>query len=105
MPELKKKRLYNRLLCFIINNNILLQKSQMTQAIVNLDEYEDRVINIVKGKYGLKNKSEAINFIIEKFEQQFLEPELKPEYIEKVSKIEKQKAIRIGSIEDFKKRY
>lgn len=53
----------------------------MVKAIVNLGEYEDRVLTIVKGKFGLKNKSEAINFIIGKFEESFLEPELKPEHI------------------------
>ncbi len=61
----------------------------MAQAIVKLGEYEDRVLTIIKGKYGLKNKSDAINFIIDKFEEQFLELELRPEYIEKLKRIEK----------------
>ena len=30
----------------------------MVQAIITLNEKEDRVLNIVKGKFGLKNKSE-----------------------------------------------
>ena len=62
----------------------------MVQAIVKLGEYEDRVLTIIKGKFGLKNKSDAINFVIDKFEEQFLEPELRPEYIRKLKKIEKQ---------------
>ena len=62
----------------------------MVQAIVKLGEYEDRVLTIIKGKYGLKNKSDAINFIIDKFEQDNLEHELRPEYIRKLKKIEKQ---------------
>ena len=37
----------------------------MVQAIIHLGEQEDRVLNIIKGKYGLKNKSEAINLVIE----------------------------------------
>ena len=61
----------------------------MVQAIISLDEHKDRVLNIIKGKYGLKNKSEAVNLVIEKFEEEFLEPELRPEYIEKIGKIEK----------------
>ena len=36
----------------------------MVQAIVNLGENEDRVLSIVKGKFGLKNKSEAVNLVI-----------------------------------------
>lgn len=59
----------------------------MPQAIVKLGEHEDRVLTILRGKYGLKNKNEAINFVINKFEQDFLEPELRPEYKVKLSKI------------------
>ncbi|MBI3051739.1 DUF2683 family protein [Candidatus Woesearchaeota archaeon] len=36
----------------------------MVQMQVNLGEHEDRVLTIVKGKYGLKNKAEAVNFVI-----------------------------------------
>lgn len=61
----------------------------MVQAIITLGNNEDRIISIVKGKYGLKNKSDAVNFIVDKFEQELLEPELRPEYIEKIQTIEK----------------
>ena len=40
----------------------------MVQAIVNVGNREDRVLTIVKGKYGLKNKSDAVNFVINNFE-------------------------------------
>ena len=30
----------------------------MVQAIIRIGDHEDRVLTIVKGKYGLKNKSE-----------------------------------------------
>lgn len=61
----------------------------MVQAIVNLGEREDRILTILKGKFGLKNKSDAVNFVIDKYGQELLEPELRPEYIEKINKIEK----------------
>ena len=76
----------------------------MVQAIVNLGEHEDRVLNIIKGKFGLKNKSEAVNFVIDWYEEKLLEPELRPEYIEKASKIMKQKKIHVGTVENLKKR-
>ncbi len=44
----------------------------MPKAIINLDESSDRILQIVKGKYGVKNKSDAINLVIEKFEEQIL---------------------------------
>ena len=75
----------------------------MVQAIVNLGEHEDRVLTIIKGKFGLKNKSQAINLIIGKFEEQILEPQLRPEYKEKLLKIDKGKFKRFSSIKDLRK--
>lgn len=74
----------------------------MVQAVINLEEKEDRVLNIVKGKFGLKNKSEAINLIINKYEQGFLEPELRPEFIEEMKKIEKEKGIPFKNIKELR---
>ena len=76
----------------------------MVQAIINLGDREDRILNIVKGKYGLKNKSDAVNLVIEKFEEEFLEPELRPEYVEKIKNIEKKgKFLKFNNIEEFRK--
>ena len=75
----------------------------MVQAVINLNEREDRVLNIVKGKFGLKNKSEAINLIINEYEQEFLEPELKPEFVEKLKRLEKQKGIPFKNIAELRK--
>jgi len=63
----------------------------MVQAVITIQEEQDRVLNIIKGKYGLKNKSEAVNLIIEKYGQAILEPELRPEYREKLHRIDKGK--------------
>lgn len=76
----------------------------MPQAIINLEEHEDRVLTIVKGKYGLKNKSEAVNFVIGKYEEELLEPHLRPEYVEKLTKIKKQKGIRFKSVDELRRR-
>ncbi len=77
----------------------------MVQAVITLNEHEDRVLNIVKGKYGLKNKSEAVTIIIDKFEEEFLEPELRPEYIEKLKRIEKEGyGETFSSIEELKRK-
>jgi hypothetical protein len=62
----------------------------MVQAVVNLSEFADRVLTIIKGKYGLKNKSEAVNFVVEAYEQELLEPELKPAFVKKMRRIEKE---------------
>ena len=76
----------------------------MVQAIVNINENEDRVLNVVKGKFGLKNKSQAINLVIGKYEEEFLEPELRPEYVKKLNKIEKEGYSKTSSsIKELKK--
>jgi len=74
----------------------------MVKAIVDLSEYEDRIVNVVKGKFGLRNKSEALRLIIDEYEQEFLEPELRPEFIEKMRGREKEPTV---SIKDFRKHF
>ncbi|MBI2129944.1 DUF2683 family protein [Candidatus Woesearchaeota archaeon] len=74
----------------------------MVQAIINLGEYEDRILTIVKGKFGFKNKSDAVNFVIDKFEEN-IEPELRPEYIKKLKRIEKEKGIPFKNIAELRK--
>ena len=67
----------------------------MVQAIINIEEHENRVINIIKGKFGLRNKSDAIEYIIKEYEREHLEPELRPEYIEKMKKVQKEPTIKV----------
>ena len=73
----------------------------MPTAIVKLNERANHVINIVKAKYNLNDKSEAINRMAEEYEEELLEPELRPEFIEKLRRIEKQKTIKLKSIEEL----
>lgn len=74
----------------------------MVKAIVDLDEHANRIINIVKAKYGLRDKSEAINTITMQYEEEILEPELKPEFIERLKKKEKQPTKKV---KNFKKEF
>jgi len=77
----------------------------MVQAIINIGERANRILNIVKAKFDLKDKSEAIEIMAEQYEESILEPGLRPEYIEKAKKIMKQKAIRVGTVSDLRKRH
>ena len=74
----------------------------MTQALIKLNENINRVLNIIKAKYDLKDKSETIEFIVKKYIEYENEPELRQEFIEKINKIKKEKSIRV---DDFVKRY
>jgi len=75
----------------------------MVQAVINIRDRANRILNIVKAKYGLKDKSQAIELVIAKYEAAFLEPELRPEYIEKAKKIMKEKPVRVGTPQNLRK--
>ena len=74
----------------------------MVNALVQLDGDTNKVLNIVKARYGLKNKGEAIQFVVNEFVEYENEPGLRPEFIEKMAAIGRQKSIRV---DDFAKRY
>jgi len=76
----------------------------MVQAVINIQEETNRVLNIVKAKFGLKDKSQAIELVVAEYEENFLEPELRPEYIEKIQDLEKHgKFKRYKSLDSLKK--
>lgn len=73
--------------------------------MVHISERANRILNIIKAKYGLRDKSEAINVMAKEYEEEVLEPELRPEWIKKMKKRQKEKVIEIGTVADFRKRY
>ncbi len=75
----------------------------MVQALVELDENTNRVLNIVKAKYDLKDKGEAIQIVVEKYIEEENEPELRPEYLEKLKKIRKGRYVSFSSIDQLRK--
>ena len=75
----------------------------MVQNIIDVSEREDRVLNIVKAQHGLKNKSQAVEFVLKIYSESFLEPELRPEYVKKIRKIEKGKHYGFKDINDLRK--
>ncbi|MBR9693447.1 DUF2683 family protein [Candidatus Woesearchaeota archaeon] len=75
----------------------------MVQAMIKIGEQTNRVLNIVKAKYGLKDKSRAIELVVSGYESEFLEPELRPEYVEKIKKIKKGKFHRYDSVDALRK--
>jgi len=75
----------------------------MVQSIIDLGVSEDRVLNIVKAQHGLKNKSQAVAMILNIYQDSFLEPELRPEYIKKLEKINKEKHHGFKDIDDLRK--
>ncbi len=75
----------------------------MVKNVVNLGERENRVINIVKAKYGLKDKSQALSVIIKQYEEWELEPQLRPEFVKEIE--ETAKSGKFVKVKDFAEEY
>ncbi len=67
----------------------------MVKALVNLDEYENRILNIVKARYGFRTKTEAMKWIIRGYGDDLLEPELRPGFIERMEEREKEPVVEV----------
>ena len=74
----------------------------MVKAIIEIPENENRILTILKGKYGFRNKEQVIISLIKEAEQN-LEPELRPEYVKKLMRIDKQKGIPFKDIAELRK--
>ncbi|MGB9929963.1 MAG: DUF2683 family protein [Methanosarcina sp.] len=75
----------------------------MVQAKINISEHSNQLLNIIKAKYNLKDKSAAIDLVLSQYEEKILEPAFSPAYIDKLEKIKKGKHIFVGSIDNFDK--
>lgn len=64
-------------------------ENQKISARVELGDYANRVLGIIKIKYGLKDKSEALNKFIELYGHDILEKEANEEYVKKIIEISK----------------
>ena len=77
----------------------------MVKAIVEIDEEANKVINLLKAQYGLRDKSQAINKMAKQYKEIVLESEFSAEYIRKLMEIQKEPIIRVGSTAEQRKRY
>jgi hypothetical protein len=71
----------------------------MVKSLIDLNERESRVINMVKAKYGLKDKSQALSIIIKRYEECELEPQLRPEFVKEIE--ETRKHGKFVKVKDF----
>jgi len=77
-----------------------IQGVNMPKAMVQISEKANRILNIIKAKYSLKDKSQAINKMAEEFAEVLLEPQLRPEYVKKLRSIEEEGTV---SEEEFER--
>lgn len=71
--------------------------------MINIPKEINQILNIVKARYGLQTKSQAISKVVLSYGQNIIEPELKPEYIKKLKNLEeKGEFIEFNSLNDLK---
>lgn len=75
----------------------------MVQAMIEIPKEANQILNIVKARYNLRTKSEAIAKIVIEYGGSILEPELRPEYLEKLKRIEKEEGIAFKNIDELRK--
>lgn len=79
----------------------------MVDARVSLNKYSNQVLTVVKAKYDLHDKSQALNKFIEDYGPNEFEPEVKESYVKKLLKIEedhfKKHGYRHTSLKDLRK--
>lgn len=75
----------------------------MPKAVVNLSERANRVVNIVKAKEGLRGKSDAIERIVEAYEEYILDPGLRPEFVEDLKRVRRGPFRKIKDVKDLLK--
>lgn len=59
-------------------------ENETKSARVEIGKYANKVLAVIKAKYGLKDKSEAINKFAELYGDEIVEKEAKDEYIKEM---------------------
>ncbi len=74
----------------------------MVQAMIQISDEANQILNIVKARYSLKDKSDAIEKVVLEFGEDLLEPQLRPEFIQKMKERQKERTIKV---KDFRKHF
>ncbi len=56
----------------------------MVSGMIDISEHANRVLSIIKARYGLKDKSAAIEQMTYEYEEKILEPGFKPEFVQEI---------------------
>ena len=70
----------------------------MVKALITLDEKSNRVLNIIKAKLGHRNKSETIEWLIDRYESELLEPELRPEFVKRMERRAREPTVEVDDL-------
>lgn len=78
--------------------------SYMVKAMIDITPEANHILNIIKAKHNLKDKSEAIVKVTLDYGLDLLEPELQPSFVKKIKNLqEKAEFFEFDSIEELRK--
>jgi len=65
---------------------LITKGDKMTQVRLDVDEYTLRVLDVVKGKFGLNNRSEALNKFAIEYGAEYVEPLPNEKFLKELDK-------------------
>jgi hypothetical protein len=71
----------------------------MPHALLKLSSNASRALDVVKAKYHLKDKAEAVEMLVNKYIEDSGDPELRPEFLEELIKARKGPFIRVKDVD------
>jgi len=74
----------------------------MVQAMIKISKEANQILNIVKAKHNLTDKSKAIEKVVLEYGTEMLEPELKPEFVKKMKERQLEPTVKV---DNFKKHF
>lgn len=75
------------------------------KALVDLPQEVNQTLNIIKAQHSLKNKAEAITLVVNTYKTEHMEPELRPEFVQRIQLTEGAKPMPFKSVDQLRKRY
>lgn len=77
----------------------------MVKAMIKISEQANQILNIVKARNNLKDKSQAIEYVTLCYGEELLEPKIRPEFIEEMKRVQNEKSVYIGDMAAFRKKF
>lgn len=63
---------------------------------LHIDDYSNRVLGVIKERFGLKDKSQALMYLVKTTGHEYAEEVVKDEYVEHILKIEREHKKKYG---------
>jgi hypothetical protein len=72
-------------------------EAETVNVNLHIDDYTNRVLGVIKEKYGLKDKSQALMYLVKTTGNKYADEVVRDEYVEHILKIEKAHEKKYGN--------